>query len=233
MRLEQCLCIAVPTEPSPSRDLVSGSRASSDLQSLEGSQLHPREEAVAGKEDPGNLAEEMEGGGRGLSLPRIRERWHPALPATHRPSPQLPLPISDPAVQAEGAAYRHVQTHPSPLTVVSQTKHQQETSMKFKREIAVTTAQHIHTCLPPLHTPFLPGREAESLRCKAAPTQTPFTCPELYRAVALPADAAERRSTAPALSLARHPRAEDVQEEPLQVPSPVQGRRVLWICGCR
>lgn len=26
--------------------------------------------------------------------------------------------------------------------------------MKFKREIAVSTAQHIHTCLPPLHTPF-------------------------------------------------------------------------------
>lgn len=62
-RFEQCLCIAVPTEPGPSGDLVSGSRASSDPCSPEGSQLHPREEAVMGKEDPGNLAEEMEEGG--------------------------------------------------------------------------------------------------------------------------------------------------------------------------
>lgn len=231
--LKQCLCIAVPTEPGPSRDLVSSSRASSDPCSPEGSQLHPREEAVVGKEDPGNLAEEMEGGGRGLSLLRIRERWDPVLPATHRPSLQLPLPISDPPVQAEVAAYRHVQAHTSPLAVVSQTKQQQETSVKFKREIAVTTAQHIHTCLPPLHTPFLLGREAGSLRYKAALTQTPFTCPEPYRAVVLPVDAAERRSTAPAWSLARHPRDGDVQDKPLRVPSPVQGRRVLWICGCR
>lgn len=231
--LEQCLCIAVPTEPGPSRDLVSSSRDSSDPRRSEGSQLHPREEVVVGKEDPGNLAEDMEGGGRGLSLPRIGERWHPGLPATHRPSLQLPLPISDPPMQAEVAAYRHVQAHTSPLAVVSHTKQQQETSMKFKREIVVTTAQHIHTCLPPLHTPFLPGREAEGLCCKAAPTQTPFTCPEPYTAVALPVDAAEQRSTAPAWSLARHPRAGDVQKEPLQVQSPVQRRQVLWICGCR
>lgn len=172
-------------------------------------------------------------GGRGLPLPRKKERWHPGLPATHRPSLQLPLPISDLPVQAEVAAYRHVQAHTSPLAVVSQTKQQQETSMKFKREIAVTTAQHIHTCLPPLHTPFLPGKEEEGLCCEAAPTQTPFTCPKPYAAVAPPVDAAERRSTAPAWSLAKHPCAGDVQEEPLRVPSPMQGRRVLWICGCR
>lgn len=34
---EQCLCIAVPTELGPSRDLVSSSKASSDAHSPEGS----------------------------------------------------------------------------------------------------------------------------------------------------------------------------------------------------
>lgn len=103
--------------------------------------------------------------------------------------------------------------------------------MKFKREIAVTTARHIHTCLPPLHTPFLPPWEAEGLCSKAAPAQTPSTCPEPYAAAVLPAGAA-KRSTALAWALATHPRAGDVQEELLRVPSPMQGQRVLWICGC-
>lgn len=155
----------------------------------------------------------------------------PGLPATHRHSLQLPLPVSALPVQAEVAAYRHTRAHTSPLAVVSQTKQQQETSMKFKREIAVTTARHIHTCLPPLHTPFLPAWEAEGLCCKAAPAQTPSTCPEPCTAAALPAGAAER-STALAWALATHPRAGDVQEELLHVPSPMQGQRVLWIWGC-
>lgn len=55
---------------------------------------------------------------------------------------------------------------------------------------------HTHVPSSPPHP--LPSR-------KAAPTQTPFTCPEPYTAVVLPMDAAERRSTAPAWSLARHP----------------------------
>lgn len=57
---EQCLCIAVPTELGPSRDLVSSSRASSDAHSPGGSQLHPREEVLVRKEGP--LAVEVEGG---------------------------------------------------------------------------------------------------------------------------------------------------------------------------
>lgn len=57
---EQCLCIAVPTELRASTDPVSSSRASSDARSPEGSQIHPREEVLVGKEDPGNLAEEVE-----------------------------------------------------------------------------------------------------------------------------------------------------------------------------
>lgn len=60
--LEQCLCIAVPTKPAPSWDPASGSRASSDPCSPEGSQLHQREEAVVGKEDPENLAERWKEG---------------------------------------------------------------------------------------------------------------------------------------------------------------------------
>lgn len=98
--------------------------------------------------------------------------------------------------------------------------------MKFKREIAVTTAQHIHTCLPPLHTPF--SREAKQRAFAAGqPLLKPIPMPGSH------ADAAQRSSTAPARPLARRPQGEDVQEELLQVPSPVPGRRVLWICGCQ
>jgi len=228
--LKQCLCIAVPTEPGPSGDLVSSSGASSDPTAQKVPRF-TRNKSGSGKGRPREPC--VRDGGRGLSLPKIREMapWVSSNPQTF--STTSSTHVRPLLVQAEAAAYRHVQAHTSPLVVVSQTKHQQETSMKFKRETAVTTAQHIHTHLPPLHTPFLLGREAEGLHCKAAPTRTPFTRPESYTAVTLPVDAAELSSTAPARSLARHPRAGDVQEEPLRVPSPVQGRRVLWICGCR
>lgn len=167
--------------------------------------LHPREEAVARKEDPGKLAEGMEGGGRWLCLPRRRERWHPGLPATRSPSLQLPLPTQQPPVQAEVAACR--------LTPRSafQTKQQQETSMKFKRETAVTPAQRVHACLPPPHldTPFLPGRKKQgATSCKAAPRQTP-SVPKSAGAAEL--GACRRSCSGPV--------------------SPVRGRRVLGIRG--
>lgn len=98
--------------------------------------------------------------------------------------------------------------------------------MKFKREIAVTTAQHIHTCLPPLHTPFI-----QEGKHRAFAAGQP-----LLKRIPTPssrADAAQQSSMAPARPLVRRPRGEDVQEELLQVPSPVPGRRVLWICGCQ
>lgn len=75
---EQCLCIAVPIELGPSRDLVSSSRASPDAHSPEGSQLHSREEEQVRKKDPGNLAEEVEGGCS--PYPKKREIWYPGLP---------------------------------------------------------------------------------------------------------------------------------------------------------
>lgn len=135
--------------------------------------LHPREEAVARKEDPGKLAEEMEGGGRWLCLPRRRERWHPGLPATRSPSLQLPLPTQQPPVQAEVAACR--------LTPRSafQTKQQQETSMKFKRETAVTPAQRVHACLPPPTSTPPSSREGKSKGQPAArqPLVKPPRCP--------------------------------------------------------
>lgn len=80
--------------------------------------------------------------------------------------------------------------------------------MKFKREIAVTTAQHIHTCLPPLHTPF-------SWEAKQRPflQGSPCSSPSPFPA------GTQRSSAAPARPLARCPQGEDVQEELLQVPS--------------
>lgn len=98
--------------------------------------------------------------------------------------------------------------------------------MKFKREIAVTTAQHIHMCLPPLHTPFsweVKQRDFAAGQPLLKPIPTPSSR----------ADAAQWSSTAPAQPLARRPQGEDVQEELLQVPSPMPGQRVLWICCCR
>lgn len=82
--------------------------------------------------------------------------------------------------------------------------------MKFKREIAVTTAQHRHTCLPPLHTPF--SWEAKQRAFSAGqPLLKPIPIPSR--------DVAQRSSAAPARPLARCPQGEDVQEELLQVPS--------------
>lgn len=94
---EQCLCIAVPTELGPSRDLVSSSRASSDPHSPEGSQLHPREEALAGKE------EEVEGGrfpcpekGRDGTLGFHNPQTFPTTPFSHfRPPVQAELADTD------------------------------------------------------------------------------------------------------------------------------------------
>lgn len=88
-----------------------------------------------------------------LSLPRKRERQYTGLPQpTDTPYNSL-FPVQTSSAGRAGR-YRHAQAHTSPRAAVSQSKQQQETPMKFKREIAVTTAQHIHTCLPPLHTPF-------------------------------------------------------------------------------
>lgn len=100
---EQCLCIAVPTELGPSRDLVSSSRASSDSHSPEGSQLHPREEALVGKEGPGNLEEEVEGGhfpypekGRDGTLGFHNPRTLSTTPFSHfRPPVQAELADTD------------------------------------------------------------------------------------------------------------------------------------------
>lgn len=87
--------------------------------------------------------------------------------------------------------------------------------MKFKREIAVTAAQHIHTCLPPLYTPF--SWEVKQRAFAAGqPLPKPIPVPGSRTGMA------RRSSAAPAQLL-----AEDVQEELLQVPSPV-----LWVCGC-
>lgn len=97
--------------------------------------------------------------------------------------------------------------------------------MKFKWEIAVTTAQHIHMCLPPLHTPF--SWEAKQRAFAGGqPLLKPIPIPGSR------VDAAQRNSTAPAWPLVRCPQGEDMQEELLQVPSPTPGWRVLWICGC-
>lgn len=100
---EQCLCIAVPKELGPSRDLVSSSRASSDSCSPEGSQLHPREEVLVGKEDPGNLAVEVERGhfsypekGRDTTLGFHNPQTLPATPFSHfRPPVQAELADTD------------------------------------------------------------------------------------------------------------------------------------------
>lgn len=219
--LEQCPCIAVPTEPVPSGDLVSSSRASSDpaAQRVPSSTREKRQDRERKTREPHR---EMERGGAFLTQSKGQMApWAFSNPQTL----QLPLAVSDPPVQAEVAAHSHAQAHASPLAVVSQTKQQQETSVKFKREIAVTTAQHIHTCLPPLHTPFLPGREARQPQLNPVPRAVHGRHAARGRA--------ERRSTAPVWPLARHPRAGDVQEELLRVPSPVRGQRVALICGCR
>lgn len=100
---EQCLCIAVPTKLGPSRDLVSSSRASSDPHSPEGSQLHPREEVLLGKEDPRNLAEEVEGRcfphpkkGRDSTLGFHNPQTFPTTPFSHfRPLVQAELADTD------------------------------------------------------------------------------------------------------------------------------------------
>lgn len=93
---EQCLCIAVPTELGPSRDLVSSSRASSDAHSPEGSQLHPREEVLVRKEDP--LAEEVEGG-----RSPYPEKGRDGTLGFHNPEtlPTTPFSQFRPPVQAE------------------------------------------------------------------------------------------------------------------------------------
>lgn len=95
---EQCLCIAVPTELGPSRDLVSSSTASSDSHSPEGSQHHPKEEVVVGREGPGNFAEEVEEG----RFP-YPEKGRDGTLGFHNPQ-TLPTPPSSrfkPPVQAE------------------------------------------------------------------------------------------------------------------------------------
>lgn len=72
--LEQCLCIAVPTELGPSRDLVSSSRASSDPCSPEGSQLHPRR-GGSGKGRPRESCRRS--GGRGAFLTQKKGEMAP------------------------------------------------------------------------------------------------------------------------------------------------------------
>lgn len=108
---EQCLCIAVPTELGPSRHPVSSSRASSDPRSPDDSQLHPREEVLVGKEDPGNLAEEVEGG----SFP-YAERERDGTLGFHNPQTFSTTPFSHfrPPVQAELADtdMRRLTPHP-------------------------------------------------------------------------------------------------------------------------
>lgn len=95
---EQCLCIAVPTELGPFRDLISSSRTSSDPRSPEGSQLHPREEVLVGKEDSGNLVEEVERGC--FSYP---EKGIDTTLGFHNPQtlPTTPFSHFRPLVQAE------------------------------------------------------------------------------------------------------------------------------------
>lgn len=138
----------------------------------------PKGRGRMGKGRPRNLAEEMEQGWAFLTQSKGQMApWAFSNPQTF---PTTPFTLFRPPVQAEVAAHSHTQAHASPLAVVSQTKQQQETSMKFKREIAVTTAQH--TCLPPFHTPFLPGREARQPQLKprsqscSRPSRCPWTC---------------------------------------------------------
>lgn len=59
-----------------------------------------------------------------------------------------------------------------------QTKQQQETSTKFQK--GNCCYQRIHTCLPPLHTPFLLGRKAEGFAARQ-PLVNPLHSPRSTR----------------------------------------------------
>lgn len=219
MPLEQCPCIAVPTEPGPSGDFVSGSRASSDPHSPASSQLHPREEAGWGNEDPGTSQKRWSKDG--LSLPRVRDRWHPGLSATHRPSLQLPSPVSDPPCKQ-----RWLPTATRRLTPRSGFPNQTATG-NFNEIEKGNCSYHCPTHVPSSLPHPLPPRKGS----EAAPIQTPF--PEPFTAVTLPVDvrsgeAQPRRGRwcdIPVLGTCRRSCSGS--------RLPCEASELLWICGCR
>lgn len=110
--LEQCLCTAVPTEPGPSGNVAPAPEPAQPPQPRQDSQLHPREEAVVGKKDPGNLAEEMEGGGFHYPEKGKGEPWASSNPQTF-PTPSL-THFSPPRASRGGRAQTHAGSHLAP-----------------------------------------------------------------------------------------------------------------------
>lgn len=125
-----------------------------------------------GKEDPGNLAERWK---EGAFLAQKKGEMAPWASSNPQAFPTTSFTHVRPSRASRGGC---LQAHTSPLAVASQTKQQQETSIKFKREIAVTSVQHIHTCLPPLHTPP-PGKGSREPLLQGSPYSNPIRVPRV------------------------------------------------------